>query len=889
MSEQITATTVQQFEGLTEAEAALKKKDRRTDSNFRWAQRTYISVLRQNVLSIFNITMIVMAVSQVLLNDILGALVTLLVLLLGFGINMLQQLLAAFWLRKNAKKNRPLATVIREGKMRGIDQDEVVPGDLLVIGPGDEIIADGRLLSDFNLYVDEISSGDGESSQVKQRAAQLQAGSYGVRGWGVYQVERLPSEQLLQAVEIDLQARDRKYTPLQNIITRILQVMLTASLILFVIVALDALNVGFMPAKVEEAYRGIISIVFSIAPSGLFFTVIISYAVGSAFLSRPGALVRNTRAVETLAQVNTLCVSKGSTLSGGDVKIDLIPSVDGTHPIPESRVRQILGDYVHSTTIDNYILRVLSGSLEGEKLPVQQQVNVLSILGWEALTFTTAELKGTYVIGYPDSLGQNLIVEETAAERPTAIKKAGVEFKQASDHFLGFIQRGIGKIRKTAPTGTDVDDKDQETDMGAEADTAYRRAAAEETRLLFAYSPEPQDLYDNDQNPVCPDDLIPVCYLSLVEQVNPHLEGVINEFVASGVAVKIVSSDEPQRVLAAARQIGLSDGDAQVDNVVVGADLIEMDDEQLNQTTREHDMFAALSPSQKVDIVSSFRRGGEFVAMVGDRVSDLQAMRASNISVAVLEGSQITKQIADIVITKKTEGALPAVLHEGQRVVNGVLSILKLNLAQVTYILIMLLVFYFTDTLNYFYHSSHNGVIYFVTVLLPSLSLSLFAPSRAIPTKEIAWRLVHFFVPAGITISIAAMLLNLVFRITTDDVFYTQVATMQAVMTMGLLLVVFVQPPTKFWVGGAELSGTWWPTIMAVFMWFLFQIVAAVPAMQDLLKISTLNSILDYLVVLGFAFVWAMVIRTIWRRSLFGRGVGTMARWLASGKTSNEG
>jgi len=186
MSEQTTAQTLQQFEGMTEEEAALRSKDRHTDSNFRWAQRTYISVLRQNVLSIFNITMIVMAVSQVLLNDILGALVTLLVLLLGFGINMLQQLLAAFWLRKNAKKNRPLATVIRGGKMRGLDQDEVVSGDLLVIGPGDEIIADGRLLSDFNLYVDEISSGDGESSQVKQSGAQLQAGSYGVRGWGVY-------------------------------------------------------------------------------------------------------------------------------------------------------------------------------------------------------------------------------------------------------------------------------------------------------------------------------------------------------------------------------------------------------------------------------------------------------------------------------------------------------------------------------------------------------------------------------------------------------------------------------------------------------------------------------------------------------------------------------
>ena len=76
---------------------------------------------------------------------------------------------------------------------------------------------------------------------------------------------------------------------------------------------------------------------------------------------------------------------------------------------------------------------------------------------------------------------------------------------------------------------------------------------------------------------------------------------------------------------------------------------------------------------------------------------------------------------------------------------------------------------------------------------------------------------------------------------------------------------------------------------MAVFLWFLFQFVAAVPAMQDMLKISTLNGILDYLVVLGFAFVWALVIRTIWRRSLFGRGVGTMARWLASDESATEG
>jgi magnesium-transporting ATPase (P-type) len=299
------------------------------------------------------------------------------------------------------------------------------------------------------------------------------------------------------------------------------------------------------------------------------------------------------------------------------------------------------------------------------------------------------------------------------------------------------------------------------------------------------------------------------------------------------------------------------------------------------KTIMGYDLFAGLNSEQKAEVIKKISMQDEFVGMVGDRVSDLQAMRSASLGIAGKHSSQIVKQVADIVIIKDRPKVLSTVLHEGQRIVNGVMDMLKLNLTQVSYVLILLLVMYLVDQIVFFYDSAQNGVIYFVTVLLPSLSLSLFAPTRAVNHKDISWRLAHFIIPAGVTMSIAGLLVYTLVTMTGSELINIQLTVLHAMILMGLILVVFVQPPTQWWVGGAQLSGRWWPTILVVAEFVLFQLIVQIPLVQELLKIGPLEKTLDYVIVFGIAIVWLFTLRTIWRRRLINRGVVAVSRWLA--------
>jgi cation-transporting ATPase E len=305
---------------------------------------------------------------------------------------------------------------------------------------------------------------------------------------------------------------------------------------------------------------------------------------------------------------------------------------------------------------------------------------------------------------------------------------------------------------------------------------------------------------------------------------------------------------------------------------------------QLTEVVQEATLFASLTREQKGQIVTILREQGEHVATVGDSISDLSAMKAAHLSITTRGSSQAALSRADIVLLKSSLDVLPTVVQQGQKIVSGLLDILKLNLTQVGYLLLLIVAMVLSGRGIFYYHPTQGGVVIFFTLILPSVGLTLWATAGAIPRQRMSLQLVRFVIPAAFTLMVAVLLLSSLFGQSTESITYTQLAVTYGLITMGSLLVVFVQPPAKLFTGGDELSGDWRPTYLAIASLVLFNIIVFVPLAQEFLRIAPLLGSLDYAVIGVVAIFWGGVLLVIWRSRWFNKGMMTLANRLTPNK-----
>ncbi len=202
------------------------------------------------------------------------------------------------------------------------------------------------------------------------------------------------------------------------------------------------------------------------------------------------------------------------------------------------------------------------------------------------------------------------------------------------------------------------------------------------------------------------------------------------------------------------------------------------------------------------------------------------------------------------------------VLLSGQRIVNGLLDMLKLNLVQVCYLALLLTAAIFV---GFLYAPEHGTFIALLTLSLPSTGLSMWSASGAVPARVMRDRLVHFALPAGLMVTAVALGVHFLFRTTTGNIEHAQLATAYIVTACGLLLVVFVQPPTKAWVGGDVLSGDKRPALLVVGLSILFVVIGFIPLAQRFLNVDALKQPSDYGLIVLIAGLWTLALRAIWR------------------------
>jgi magnesium-transporting ATPase (P-type) len=880
------------FNGLSEKEAKLRLPQVNFDEINQRQKRVFIfHAIRLNLLTIFNLDLFTIAVVMLLLGNPLGSLSSIGILLLNLVLNVAQEVITKNKLEPLLEKVESKATIIRDGKIKSVDSSQVVIGDLMIIAPGDEILVEGEIVSNTTLAIDETTFGNGENLIVKQQGDKLIAGSFCIEGRAIFQANKPGFDNNQKSLKKNFQLLTDEKTPLKILIEKVLFFMFFMVIFFSFLMVIAQFTYGNRFSATE--YQEIFYIIIGIAPTSLFFILVLQYVVGLLRIMQTGALAYRPNTIETIANIDTVCFSLDSLRSGMQFSLELNPELDEEDAYSESLIRHILGDIFHSAVIDDPRRLMLLESVAGEPRQPLETAPFLRLLGWAAISFELPDLRGTFVIAEPDILQPHLIHRKHSILRQAqqSLKKSPRRFS----HWMDRLRKKNGDFKTTAEvtiaadpgeTSNDSDQKQSDQDSKSskrsikerittsirkimtpiddddnEGKDKHSKPTNHETVLLFAVLSEPVHLYDSQGLPNLPSGLILQATLHITDVIREEAIDVFQELSKIKIRSKIISDSSIEEVVGTAIALGITHSDP---SYMTGEDFSKFNEEELGQKIRNTNFFGNITSSQKAEVIKALRSNGDCVAMVGQSTNDLPAMREANLRCAARTGVQAVLEASDVIFMENSLKALPSVLRVGQRLVNSVLDTFKLYLSFVISQFILIITALLLRTTAFPYDSTEAGIISAFTIALPNVLISVWAVARKIKPSEIYRQLFLFILPASITHSLLAFFIFLLFIHNTGDISYSQIGVTFTLLLAGWLLVLFVQPPSKLFVGGAPLRGDkriWWlvggSALLAI-------ISLLIPQIQEWFHLSWLNNPTEYAIVAISVIVWGFVLRSAW-------------------------
>jgi cation-transporting ATPase E len=828
---EVIPSTSNLLQGLSDREAANRRAAGQGNDALVQTSRTYWDIFRDNLFTFINGAYFFLSLVLIALGRASDVLVLASVVLLNVVINLIQEIRAKKKLDNIALLTRPKASVMRAGQERNLDPAEIVVGDVLVVRPGDQIVVDGVIVSKSDIKVDE-SLLTGESDLIpKQTGDPVYSGSFCVSGKGYYEAEKVGADSLASRMTAAARKFRKVLTPLQQHINMIIRLLLGAVVILGLITVLRMM-LGVTPFTTGVQNMAVI---VGLVPIGLYFMITLTYALGAVRIAEQSALVQQSNAVESISNVDVMCLDKTGTLTANRIELQAVYPIG----IDRADLETILGHYAASTSTSNKTSEAIATALPGEKRPIQTEMPFGSAHKWSAIAFQ--DTPGIYVLGAPEVLSTALSLSEQ------------LQFR----------------IQESADRGLRV--------------------------LLFASSPNLTELQDVAGYPVLPPQLQPLGILVFGDELRPNAHQTLAEFRQAGIQVKVISGDHPATVAALAKQAGLGNDII----AVSGQELAQMDEATFTQAAEESTIFGRITPEQKARLVQSLQSRHHYVAMMGDGVNDVLSLKQANVGVAMESGSQATRGVADIVLIKDTFSALPKIFLEGQRIRNGVNDISKLFMVRILSFILAIIAVGMIALSFPFGIKTSTIVTFLTVGIPPFFVTLWAKPDHdrtvqgnpflhfvlpATFTLALASILVYlYFLAENITPVFDWIQGQIPFeelgrQITFADIARAQQVAETALITMqvlgGLLLLPFLKPPTTAWVGGEPLSQDWRYTILAGLVFLIYLLIISVPPLRNFFELYPLN-LVQYLGIGLLALIWAWVVRFTWRNKILDRFLGT--------------
>ena len=674
--------------GLSAAEVARRRAAGQGNPPVAPTTRSYAQILRENVFTFVNNVLFGLGIALLLVGRPLDALVSVGVVSLNTLVSVAQEVRAKRTLDRIALLTRPKAAVVRDGELVELPPEQLVLGDVLELGPGDQVVLDGRVV-DGRLEVDEsVLSGESESVPKKLEDP-VYSGTFCVAGRAFYEATAVGEASLANRITSGARTFRRVLTPLQKQVHLVVRVLLALMVSMQLLLALRSV---LLDVPIAEAV-GNATVVASLVPNGLFLSIAIAYALGSLRLTRSGMLVQQSNAVESLSNVDTLVSDKTGTLTTNHLKVS---AVQPAEEVSEAHLEEALGTLAASSSATNKTTRAIAEAFPVSAQPLVAEVPFSSARRWSAVG-TSA---GVLALGAPEAL------------RPT--------LAPGSDSGL--------------------------------AEAAERWQAEGLRVLLLAHHPDPALLDGNGTSARLPTGMQALGLIAISDELRPEASQTLAAFEAAGVTPKIMSGDNPETVAALARQAGLKPEM----RVSSGADLEGLDDAQLADLAEKTSVFGRTSPQDKARLVATLRSRHHYVAMLGDGVNDVLALKTADLAVAMHGGSQAARAVADIILLNDSFASLIPAVAEGQRVRNGMQSILKLYLTRIGTVASVILA---SLVIGIFPIEVRNGsAVTLFSVGIPTLALTVWARPGPVRGSGLRCDLAAFVLPA-ITLSTAIGLL----------------------------------------------------------------------------------------------------------------------------------
>lgn len=597
--------------GLTDEEVRQRVEEGFTNRTDISTDKTTKEIVVSNVFTYFNLIFLVITILLIMVGSFRN--LTFLPIIIGNTvIGIVQEIRAKKTLEKMSLLNAPHADVIRNGSVKQISTEELVKDDVILLTAGKQICADAVVISG-NIQVNE-SLLTGEADEVeKTEGSTLMSGSFVVSGECYARLEKVGNESYIS--KLSLEAKSMGGKEQSEMIRSINLIVKWVGIVIIPIGLILFWQSHFVNGEsITKSVTSTVAAIIGMIPEGLYLLTTVALALSTMKLARKKVLLHDMKSIETLARVDVLCVDKTGTITEPDMKLKEIflcknSGADGTQTaLTLDELKSLILDYANASVDNNATMLALKAYAA------------------DTLTNNTSALHRTAVSQQAFS---------------SSLKYGSVTFSDGT-YLLGapefIMHEGFARIEEEIIPYADKGDR----------------------VLLFArYDGE------NVENGIN-GSVTPLGFVALANPIRENAVKTFEYFKSQGVAIKVISGDNPRTVSRIAIQAGIESAESFVDAATLDTE------DKIADAVNKYTVFGRVTPKQKKQLVKALQAKGHTVAMTGDGVNDILAMKDADCSVAMASGSEAAAQAAQVVLLDSDFAHMPDVVYEGRRVVNNI-------------------------------------------------------------------------------------------------------------------------------------------------------------------------------------------------------------------------
>ena len=625
--------------GLTNEQVQQRIEEGKINANENPNTRSYKQIVRENVLTFFNFLNLALMIMVLLVGSYKNSMF-MGIIVINTVIGIIQEVRAKKTLDKLAILTESKAVVLREGKKWTISTEKLVLDDILFLKTGDQVPADSKVL-EGNIEVNEsLLTGESDNLQ-KVQGDELFSGSFVTSGEACCQVIHVGKDNYASQITSEAKAFKRHNSELRNSLNAILK---TISVVIVPMGMLLFYKQYYIAGNgIRDAVVNMVAAVLGMIPEGLVLLTSVALTLGALALTRKNTLVQELYCIETLARVDTLCLDKTGTITAGTMCVEQVqPYVTGQTLPEEAQGEETQGEEIQNEEVQSEDVQSdVNADLEVSDIQPEMSLgqiervmaNMMSVLKDKNATADALDKRFSRRTDMP---------VDHCIPFSSDRKYSGVAFKEEGTYLMGAAQFLF-------PEGND--------DLIGQC-AAYGKEGLRV--LVLAHSPKL-----NQENEL-PEGLKPVALFLLTDIIRDNAPETLEFFRNQGVDLKVISGDDPVTVSAIAKKAGLENADKYIDATTITTP------EDMERAVAECSVFGRVTPQQKKEMVLALKKQKHTVAMTGDGVNDVLALKEADCSVVMAEGSDAAKNIANVVLMDSNFASMPEIVNQGRRVVNNI-------------------------------------------------------------------------------------------------------------------------------------------------------------------------------------------------------------------------